>query len=299
MGLIADGKVMIEVGLNEWATKAQNPNVPYGIDEVIASGAACASAGAAILHFHSRADDGSQLWTSAEVYRAEMEGIAARGDVIMYPSYNADFVHIWDLLDHPPVEAPMDIVPFDVYQGVGNVLWDDSTKSFRERFSDIKALSAHKAASPPELTEMLRRRVLPTVCASELGELRWTRHAIEAGLIQAPVSLKLFMRAGQVKGAEPTPNGIDALLTHVTPEMEPLIVPSAMTSRRDTEALLRHAMRRGAHIRVGIGDNPVAFPTETNAELVEWAVELAADEGLEPATPADVRAYFGGVGVTL
>lgn len=162
MGLIADGKVMIEVGLNEWATKAQNPNVPYGIDEVIASGAACASAGAAILHFHSRADDGAQLWTAAEVYRAEMEGISAQADVIMYPSYNADFVHIWDLLDNPPIGAPMDIVPFDVYQGVGNVLWDDSTKSFRKRFSDIQALSEHKGACPPELMEMLRRRVLPT-----------------------------------------------------------------------------------------------------------------------------------------
>ena len=292
MGLIADGKVIIEVGLNEWATKEQNPNVPYGIEEVIAAGIACARAGAAVLHFHARADDGAQLWTAADVYRAEMEGIAAHVDVLTCPSYNADFSHIWQLLDEPPRDAPLDIAPFDVYQGVGHVTWDELTKSFRERVSDIAALADRKGANPSELAEMARRRVTPTVCASELGELRWTHYALQAGLLTAPVALKLFMRAGQIKGAEPTPNGVDALLSHVTAEMEPMIVPSSMSSRHDTEALLRHAMRRGAHIRVGIGDNPVGFPIETNAELVEWAVDLARDEGLEPATPSEVRAFF-------
>ena len=247
MGLIADGKVIIEVGLNEWATKKQNPNVPYGIEEVIAAGIACARAGAAVLHFHARADDGAQLWTAADVYRAEMEGIAAHVDVLTCPSYNADFSHIWQLLDEPPRDAPLDIAPFDVYQGVGHVTSDELTKSFRERVSDIAALADRKGANPSELAEMARRRVTPTVCA---------------------------------------------LLSHVTAEMEPMIVPSSMSSRHDTEVLLRHAMRRGAHIRVGIGDNPVGFPTETNAELVEWAVDLARDEGLEPATPSEVRAFF-------
>jgi uncharacterized protein (DUF849 family) len=290
--LVADGKVIIEVGLNEWATKDKNPNVPYGVDEVIEAGVACAEAGAAVLHFHARDDDGVQVWTAADVYRAEMEGIGARADVIMYPSYNGDLSAIWDLLDSPPAGAPLFMCPFDVFQGVGNVTWDEATRSFHEIGFDIETMGAGKGDTPAELEEMVRRGQVPTVCTQELSDIRWTRHALEAGLISAPVALKIFVIDRFIKGADPSPAGVDALLTHVTADMEPTVVPAMMASRERNETILRHAMRRGAHIRVGLGDNPDAFPTETNADLVRWAVELARDEGLQPATAQDVRRLF-------
>jgi uncharacterized protein (DUF849 family) len=293
VGLIADGKVIIEVGLNEWATKEQNPNVPYGIDEVIEAGVACAEAGAAVLHFHARADDGTQLWTAADVYRAEMVGIGARADIIMYPSYNGDFVHLWDLLDTPPEGAPMFMSPFDVFQGVGTVSWDESARKFKEIGFDIDTIGKSKGDRPAELDEMVRRGQVPTVCTQELGDIRWTRHALEAGLISAPVALKIFVIDQFIKGAEPSPAGVDAMLSGVTSDMEPMIVPTMMATKERNEAVLRHALRRGAHIRVGLGDNPGAFATETNADLVRWAVELAQDEGLKPATAEDVRQFFG------
>jgi 3-keto-5-aminohexanoate cleavage enzyme len=293
MGLIADGKVIIEVGLNEWTTKQQNPNVPYGIDEVIEAGVACAQEGASVLHFHARADDGSQQWSAAHIYRAEMEGIGARCDVIMYPSYNADFTHLWDLLDTPPEGAPMFMSPFDVFQSVGTVAWDEASRSFRAMGFDIDTMGKSKGDKPAELEEMVRRGQVPTVCTQELGDLRWTRHALEAGLISAPVALKIFVIDQFIKGTDPSPAGVDAMLSGITDDMEPMIVPALMASKERNETILRHAMRRGAHIRVGLGDNPDAFPVETNADLVRWAVELARDEGLEPATAADVRQFFG------
>ena len=100
--MLPENKIVIEVGLNEGATKQQNRKVPYGIDEVIADGVRCAEAGAAVLHFHARTDDGAQVWSGTDIYRAEMAGIGSQSDVIMYPSYNQDYSAIWSLLDEPP-----------------------------------------------------------------------------------------------------------------------------------------------------------------------------------------------------
>jgi len=55
------------------------------------------------------------------------------------------------------------------------------------------------------------------------------------------------------------------------------------------ETLLRAAIRRGCNIRVGIGDNPSAYPCARNAEVVARAVELVREAGHEPATPSEVR----------
>jgi len=292
VGLIDEGKIIVEVGLNESVSKDRNPNIPYGIDEVIADGIACAQAGATMLHFHARADDGTQRWNAADVYRAEMEGIGAEADVIMYPSYNGDFSHIWQLVDTPPVSAPLFMIPFDVFQGVGPVTWDADKREFSEISFDVDAIGTPKGARPAELDEIVARNMVPTICVQDLGDIRWTGHAIEAGMIHSPVQVKMFVIDRFVKGAEPTPIGIDALLAHATSDMETMIVPALMTTATRTETLLRHAMRNGAHIRVGIGDNPEAFPSQTNPELVEWVVRLAEEEGLKPATAADVRRFF-------
>jgi uncharacterized protein (DUF849 family) len=76
-------------------------------------------------------------------------------------------------------------------------------------------------------------------------------------------------------------------------DIEFMVVPYEMQDRDRTEQLLLAALDRGMHIRVGIGDNPTAFPTQTTAELVEWAVELAGSRGLKPASPSDIRQRYG------
>jgi hypothetical protein len=69
MALIDDGKVIIEVGLNEMPSKQENPDVPYGWQEVARDTVECAAAGAGIVHFHARYDDGTQAKTDDEIYR--------------------------------------------------------------------------------------------------------------------------------------------------------------------------------------------------------------------------------------
>src|SRR5436190_941137 len=59
------------------------------------------------------------------------------------------------------------------------------------------------------------------------------------------------------------------------------------------ERLCRHALARGGGIRLGIGDDPEAFPESTNAALVERAARWVAEAGRPLASPADVRRRFG------
>jgi hypothetical protein len=76
-------------------------------------------------------------------------------------------------------------------------------------------------------------------------------------------------------------------------DAEIVVVPYLMSSREGAEALLDRALELGLGIRVGVGDCPGSFTTETNEELTAWAVELIRKKGLESATPAEFRDVCG------
>src|SRR3954451_1178592 len=131
MSLAGDGRIAIEVGLNESTTKEDNPHVAYGAEEVAADAAACAAEGAAIGHFHARLEDGTQEWAGADIYRRAMALTAKLSDIVLYPSYLGDHSHIWALCSDPPEGAPLTIASFDVAQEVTSpVMCDDATATF-------------------------------------------------------------------------------------------------------------------------------------------------------------------------
>jgi len=290
--LADEGKAIIEVGLNEFTTKSQNPHVPYGPDEVAADAVACAEAGAAVVHFHARADDGNQDWSGAERYQRAMGLIAARSDVVTYPSYFRDHAHIWELAASAPGGPGSMLASYDVPQEVvGPRLWNDRAR----RFEDPPFDTVGGDAPPDPLAEMRRLGVRPTVNVFDVGEARWLTLAIRAGMFPGPVYVKLFLCEQLVTGPFPDAHGIDAYLSQFPPglDIECTIVPYTMMDAGGAEHLLRAALARGLHVRVGIGDSPYAYPTARNADLVARAVELVREAGLEPATPSDVRDRLG------
>ncbi|MCH7553233.1 MAG: 3-keto-5-aminohexanoate cleavage protein, partial [Chloroflexi bacterium] len=101
-------KLIIEVALNELASKEQNPNVPYSPEDVARDAVACAKAGAAIIHFHARdATTGEQLWSSAETYAKAIKLIRRECDALLYPTYRSGvpkeerIAHVLALADDP------------------------------------------------------------------------------------------------------------------------------------------------------------------------------------------------------
>ena len=292
MGLVDRGRIIVEVGLNEFTTKAQNPNVPYGPDEVAADATECAAAGAAVVHFHARGDDGAQDWSGTQRYREALELIASGSDVVAYPSYFRDHSHIWELAATVPGGGPSLLASYDVPQEVvGPRLWNEATGCFEDPPFDTVG-----GTPPPDpLTEMRARGVHPTVNVFDVGEARWLALAVRAGMFPPPLYVKLFLCEQLVTGPFPDARGIDAYASQLAPELdlECTIVPYTMMHPDHAEALLRDALARRFHVRVGLGDSPFAWPTASNAELVARAVELVQQAGYEPASPAEVRTRLG------
>jgi uncharacterized protein (DUF849 family) len=287
------GKVMIEVGLNESVRTTQCPRVPTTVSDVVDDVVRCAAAGASVLHYHARDAEQADIWKEVAFYRDVMDGLAARGcDAITYPTYLGEFDHIWTLHDEVTSGNGLQMAPFDIIQNVGLSTWDEQNTRFVPM--GLNALGADKSVSPPALAEIQRRGLGPVIAAFDIGQARWVRLAVRAGILAEPVNLKLFLHAGWVLGPTPSVAGIDAYLAELHGiDIEVTVVPSTMRDRRAWLDLLEASLERGLNIRVGLGDCPAIHGERSNADLVAEAVELMGRRGLTPATPSEVINRFG------
>ncbi|MBW2496287.1 MAG: 3-keto-5-aminohexanoate cleavage protein [Deltaproteobacteria bacterium] len=294
MSLIDQGKVVLEISLNEATTKEQNPNVPYGPDAVAEDVIRCFQAGATMVHFHARTDEGDQVWVDPEPSRRVLEKVAGQGvDPLIYPSYvGAQLDHIWALTD--PSERPSGLVlsPFDPAQHEKSTFWDVEKRSFLpEPFRE----DASSDLYPGEIDELQSRGIIPKYSVFTPTDLRWVSCAGRAGILKQPINLNFFYSDSWLSQTEPSVELL-ALMQDLFPKelaAELVVVPYLMSSRKGAEVLLERALELGMGIRVGVGDCPHAFTTETNEELTEWAVELIRKKGLEPATPTEFRDVCG------
>ncbi|MGH2784859.1 MAG: 3-keto-5-aminohexanoate cleavage protein [Actinomycetota bacterium] len=296
MPLADEGKVVIEVGLNETEFKDVNANIPYTADEIAASAIDAARAGAAIIHYHARTADGDQAFVDDEISRRALAAIAREVDVLAYPSYReAKLDHVWALSDRPPEGFAFQFTPFDVVQHVKRASWDESRKEFGVITYGRPGEEPARPPYPPELDEFERRGLVPNIAIFDSGDLRWTVLAARAGVLRQPLNIKLFFSERWVSMNEPSEDVLDFLVSQIPVEVdyEAIVVPYAMESPDRCDALWNAALARGLGVRAGIGDCPRAFPDATNADLVRRVVKLAAGHGRTPATADEVRRRCG------
>lgn len=291
--LRAAGKVMIEVGLNESVRTTQCPRVPTTVPDVIDDVVRCAAAGASVLHYHARDAGQADLWKEVAFYREVMDGLAAQGcDAITYPTYLGEFDHIWTLHDEVTLGNGLQMAPFDIIQNVGLSTWDEENTRFVPM--GLNALGAEKSVVPPALEEIRRRGLGPVIAVFDVGQARWVRLAVRAGIVAEPVNLKAFLHAGWVLGPTPSVAGLESYLAELDGiDVEVTVVPSTMRDRDAWLELLDASLERGLNIRVGLGDCPAIHGERSNAELVTEAAGLVRGRGLAPATPSEVIARFG------
>src|SRR4029077_4933152 len=86
---VPSDQLIIAAAINEQSSKDANPNVPYSAEECARDALACATAGAAIIHFHARdSETGDMLRPGTETYAAAIRIInAERPDLLVYPTY--------------------------------------------------------------------------------------------------------------------------------------------------------------------------------------------------------------------
>jgi uncharacterized protein (DUF849 family) len=286
--------VIVEVGLNEAASRVIAPSVAYSPAECATDAVACVDAGAAVVHWHARdAGSGAQRLGDAALSGTFLDLVRASG-VLAYPSYPIDVPmahrldHVWSLRASHALElAPIDVGSVNV------VVWDQHARAFAgvEALRDAGVI---ENSWPFVLDSLARADTLgmtPTLGSFDVGHTRTIGLLAEAGHVRPPVLLKIFLSGALAFGPEPSEDALDLHLRQLPagPEFEWIAVPYAIADAALIERLCRQALHRGGGIRIGIGDNPAAHAHTTNAALTERATQWAADAGRPVATADDLR----------
>jgi uncharacterized protein (DUF849 family) len=289
---------IIEIGLNEGVTPAIQPHVPQLPAECAADARRCGVAGAAIVHWHAVDRTGVQRLADADLYGSALDDMA--GCVLAYPSYPVDVPDTFEArLRHCLIlraDHGLELGPVDV-STVNLVLWDPAT-------ADIAPLDPLGGAevirnSLPFVADALERYydvgLVPTVAAFDVGSTRTISALMRAGLLREPALIKIFLWGSPAIGPEPSVEALDLHLRqlHTHFDVEWVVVPYGITDPAQIEEIARAALERGGGVRLGIGDNPVAFPAARNAELAERGARWATEIGRPVASPDDVRERFG------
>ena len=212
--------VIVEVGLNEAATRRDHPAVPITPRECADDALRCHSAGAAIVHWHARdPETGEQRLDAAALYGEALDLMRA-SDVLGYPSYPVDrpdtvearLAHVWMLREQYRLElAPVDI------GSVTTVLWNSGTRDF-VGVDGIRGPGVISNSLSFTLDALKRAGTLgmtPTLGAFDVGFTRMMVMLAEAGRLRPPILHKIFLSGALAIGPFPSEEALDLHLRQI------------------------------------------------------------------------------------
>lgn len=257
-------------------------NIPETPEQIVQAAYECWKLGAAVVHIHTRAEDGLGAMNTA-AFKEIVEGIRAHRDcdvIINCTSSGGpgpDGVRSTaSRLEHFKRIPQIEVGSFDA----GTFNWGDA-KEFNNDPVFLKEL-AHT---------YLEHGVKPEVEIFDMGMLGNARHYFEKlKLLQEPLWCQFVL--GVLGGMEATPENLQYLVRHL-PEGA---LWSATGIGSGHLPILYSAIALGANgVRVGLEDNLYldrGVPA-TNAALVERAAQLVRLYNKQPATPAEARQIMG------
>lgn len=287
-------KLIIEVRVNEYAMRCGNRNVPWTAAELGGDALAIRDAGASVIHFHARNDDGSPSHNPQD-YVASIRAIRANSDLIVHPTLGQINVggqedrirHIIELAQDPALKP--EIAAIDT--GSANIdIFDAASATFRS--TGKVYVNAHDT-----LMLFCRRfaelGVRPVISAWNGPFLRSGGALMQMGLIPEPAYALLVHCEGGLLGGHPATNdGLRAFLTHMPRDRR--IEWTVCCKHGNLFAVAMQAIAEGGHVSIGIGDYDYPeLGQPTNADLVREIVRMARLIGREVATPAEARVMLG------
>jgi len=290
-----DGKprpFVIEAAINgSVTTRAENPWLPCTADEVAADAAAAHAAGAAIVHFHVRNADGSRV---DEHDRLLAEHIAAITKIRSAPApllwntfpLGGDCVERFRLFRDlsTSLATRPDFGAHDV--GSLNIIWysvDDGayrSTTYVNSFEDVCYF----------LGEFRRLGLRPFLNVFEPGFVRAVRAALDLGLLDEPVLVKLYF--SDRYGLPPCRASVEtylALLDGIRCEWFGCYPDGDVLPHVELFAAL------DGHVRVGLEDYAYASEPRSNADLVRRAAAAASRVGRPVATVEEAASLLGGI----
>jgi uncharacterized protein (DUF849 family) len=284
-------KIIIEARINEYAGRDVNRNVPWTTAEIVADAAACREAGAAVVHFHARQDDGSPNH-SYQGYAEAVSGIRRASDILIHPtlgfvtldaSAQERLAHIAQM--HRDGIAP-DFAPMDMGSTNVSVIGKDG------RYVPEKEGLVYQNSTQTlhYFADKLREyKVKPVQTIWNIAHVRETAQFIGLGWLQQPVYALLTCTDNHCIGGHPgTPKGLQAFIDFLPADAR--IEWTVCNYGGNLLQIAGQAIAQGGHVAIGLGD--WGYPElgqPTNADLVRRIADMAKAVGREVATPAEAR----------
>ena len=255
-------------------TKAQNPAVPYTVEEMVREAKAAYEAGAAILHIHVRRDDGTPT-QDRERFREVMDAIRKElPDVIMIPSTGG-------ATGMSPEER---LQPTELFPEMATL--DCGTCNFGDEIFD-NTMPTMRAFGK----RMIENGIKPEYECFEIGHLDTILTMAKKGEVPgAPMQFNFVLG---VSGCAPASAENLAFLVNKIPAGSTWTVTGVGRSAWTMAAI---GIAMGGNVRVGFEDNVYlgkGHKAASNGELVEKVVRLARELGREIATSAEAREILG------
>lgn len=284
-------KIIVEVRINEYATRDANPHVPYSPAEITAEALACAREGAAIIHYHARDPVSGAPATDVALYADTARRIKAASDLIIMPtlgawqlpSPQARIAHVVEMA--ADVATRPELAPIDMASSNVDV-YDPQAK----RFKTNDTVYINTTATWQYFAETMKAvGVKPMQALWNVSSVRCTAALTEMGVFSEPLYCGIVLTEHWLLAGHPgTVKGLEAFLDFLPAQQH--WQWSVMCAGGNLLAVAAAAMERGGHIAIGLGDYPYPeLGLPTNAELVARIVALARAMGREVATPAEAR----------
>ncbi|MEN8246291.1 MAG: 3-keto-5-aminohexanoate cleavage protein [Thermodesulfobacteriota bacterium] len=279
-------KVIITAALSgAGTTKENNPACPYTHTEFAEEAHRCFKAGAAMVHVHSRLDDGTPTH-DVERIRTTHDAIKQRSPELIVNLSSAVGKHktpeqrIAQIVEIKPEMASLNTNSMNfgaVNYKTGEILADyifDNTFTMLQDFGRA----------------MEENGVRPELEIYDMGGLDNVHLIMQQGFFKTPLNFNFVW--GVAGGQRFRPESFVALVNALPPDAN---FTTCGVGREEFPAVMQSCLM-GGHMRVGLEDN-VRMPNGELArgsyELVEWAVRVAELMGREPAAPDEARKIMG------
>jgi 3-keto-5-aminohexanoate cleavage enzyme len=288
-------KLIIEVRINEYASRKLNPNVPFSPEEICDEALRCWRQGASIIHYHARDPLSGAPSSRSEHYADTSRRIHAKSDLIVMPtlgawtlpSPEARMSHIIEMANDAaalPEFAPIDMTTSNV----------DTYDRRKRRFVTEDVVYMNPTKTLRYFAETISASgVRPYVALWNVSSIRVTAAFVDAGLLPQPLYGGIVLSEGGLFAGNPgTVRGLEAMADFIPAELQ--LCWSVMCVGGNLFPVVGAALERGGHIAIGLGDYPYSeLGTPRNADLVERVAQMAREMGRDIAGPSEAREILG------
>ena len=252
-------------------SKADCPQLPTTLDELVETAQACQAAGAAMIHVHIR-DDEHKPTLDVQRLTDTVDALHENTDLVVQLSTGGSV--------HDPLEnrlKVLDAQPDSCSLTMGTTNFGDDVFLNPWGFiTDLYQLSQE-------------REVVPEFELFDLGHV----HALHRLLDKYGLPYGGRVHCDLVMGVPGgMPGTADALVAAVNALPDAVTSWSATGIGRSTLAVALAALSKGGHLRVGMEDVLTlakGVPVEHNSQLVERVVKLGSIAQRSPMSPAEAR----------